>query len=119
MAIQQNESVLNYLRAMKTLCAWDRLEPHFLKKVQDVSFSFDVDNLTAPFPAPTLFTVGRQDSMCGYRDAWQIIENYPRATFAVLDMAGHLAHAEQPRIWTTMVNEWLERVEDWRKTNND
>ena len=113
MAVQQNESVLNYLRMIKTTVVWSNYDDDFLKKVQDVSFSFDVDSLSSPFPSPTLFITGRQDSECGYRDAWRILENYPRASFAVLDMAGHLAHAEQPRIWAEMVNEWLDRVEHW------
>lgn len=113
LAVQQSESVLDYLRMIKTRVDWSSYDEAFLKKVQDVSFSFDPDDLPAPFPAPTLFILGRQDSECGYRDAWRIIENYPRATFAVLDMAGHLTHAEQPDIWTTLVNEWLGRVEDW------
>jgi pimeloyl-ACP methyl ester carboxylesterase len=119
MAVQQNESVLNYLRTMKTKVEWSNYDDSFLRKVQDVSFSFDVDKIPAPFPAPTLFITGRQDSICGYRDAWQIIENYPRATFAVLDMAGHLAHAEQPEVWTALVNEWVNRVEDWAVMKHD
>ena len=113
MAVQQNESVLSYLKAMRTGCVWVSHDEDFLKKVQDVSFSFNPDKLQTSFHAPTLFITGRQDSECGYNDAWGIIENYPRATFAVLDMAGHLAHAEQPDIWTALVNEWVDRVADW------
>ena len=29
--------------------------------------------------------LGRQDSSVGYKDAWSILDNYPRGTFAVLD----------------------------------
>ena len=36
---------------------------------------------------PTLVIAGRQDVTAGYRDAWHILESYPRATFAVLDRA--------------------------------
>jgi len=111
MAVQQNKSVLDYLRAMKANVVWSGYDEEFLEKVQDVSFSFDVDKLPSPFMAPALFVTGRQDSEVGYRDAWQILENYPRSTFAVLDMAGHLAHAEQPQIWAALVDEWVKRVE--------
>jgi pimeloyl-ACP methyl ester carboxylesterase len=76
-------------------------------------FSFDVDDLARPFEAPALFVMGRQDHVCGYRDAWSILENYPRATFAVLDRAGHLAAAEQPALFAALVREWLDRVEEW------
>jgi len=49
----------------------------------------------APFLAPTLILTGRQDNICGYRDAWEVLELYPRATFAVLDRAGHILRGEQ------------------------
>jgi pimeloyl-ACP methyl ester carboxylesterase len=66
-----------------------------------------------PFPAPTLFVTGRQDNICGYRDAWELLELYPRATFAVLDRAGHLLRGEQERLFSALVDEWLDRVEEW------
>ena len=65
-----------------------------------------------PYPGPALFLLGRQDSSTGYRDAWRILEHYPRATFAVLDRAGHNAQIEQPALFTALVHEWLDRVEE-------
>ncbi len=47
----------------------------------------------------------------GYQDAWKIIENYPRATFVVLDKAGHILQIEQDILFDSLVNEWLDRVE--------
>jgi pimeloyl-ACP methyl ester carboxylesterase len=78
---------------------------------ENYAFSYDVDALAQPFPAPTLILTGRQDASVGYRDAWKIVENYPRATFAVLDMAGHLLGYEQETLFRTLVSEWLDRVE--------
>ena len=52
-------------------------------------FSFDITRLPKPFMKPALLLLGRQDNICGYRDAWRTLENYPRATFVVLDRAGH------------------------------
>ena len=66
----------------------------------------------APFEKPVLFLVGRQDSMTGYRDAWDLVEHYPRATFAVLDRAGHALNIEQPALFGALVREWLDRVEE-------
>ena len=63
-----------------------------------------------PFEKPTLILVGRQDSMTGYRDAWGIVEHYPRATFAVLDRAGHALNLEQRVLFEALVGEWLDRV---------
>ena len=61
---------------------------------------------------PTLILAGRQDAMVGYRDAWKILENYPRGTFAVLDRAGHNLQIEQETLFNALVNEWLDRVEE-------
>ena len=75
-------------------------------------FSFDVDALEAPFDKPALFVLGRQDSVVGYRDAWRLIESYPRATFAVLDRAGHCLQIEQERLFAELAAEWLDRVRE-------
>lgn len=79
-------------------------------KPENYAFSFDVD-ATEPFPRPALIIAGRQDAVAGYRDAWSILENYPRASFVVLDRAGHPMeeHTEQIHI---LINEWLDRVEE-------
>jgi pimeloyl-ACP methyl ester carboxylesterase len=76
------------------------------------SFSFDVDNLPAPFGSPTLILTARQDHLCGYRDAWNLLDNYPRATFAVLDRAGHFVNIEQDALCQAIMREWLDRVEE-------
>lgn len=84
-----------------------------LDRPENEPFSFDVDRLLGPFPDPTLFLLGRQDSRVGYRDAWNIIENYPRATFAVLDRAGHALGDDQEVLFRVLVNEWLDRVDEF------
>jgi pimeloyl-ACP methyl ester carboxylesterase len=80
-------------------------------------FSFAVDELAEPFPAPTLILTGRQDSMVGYRDAWGLLERYPRATFVTLDRAGHALAEEQPTLFRVLVHEWLDRVEEYAMSN--
>ena len=72
--------------------------------------SFPVEPV--PFEKPALIVVGRQDSVTGYRDAWELVEHYPRATFAVLDRAGHALHLEQRGLFEALVSEWLDRIED-------
>ncbi|KZL90935.1 alpha/beta fold hydrolase [Clostridium magnum] len=76
------------------------------------SFSFDVDKLEKKFNKPMLMTLEKQDSGVGYKDAWDILGNFPRATFAVLDRAGHNLQIEQNEVFNCLVNEWLRRVED-------
>lgn len=86
----------------------------FLRRVSaNPAFSFDVDKPAEPFPAPALVVTGRQDSLCGYRDAWALLDNYPRATFAVLDRAGHGVSSEQQVLYCALVSEWLDRVEEY------
>ena len=76
-------------------------------------FSFEVDKLTEPFPAPALILTGRQDAMCGYREAWSLLDNFPRGSFAVLDRAGHGLSFEQNALFRALVSEWLDRVEEY------
>ena len=54
--------------------------------------------------------IGKQDNCVGYKDSWDILENFPRATFAILDRAGHNLHIEQPEVFNSLVKDWLIRV---------
>ncbi len=86
----------------------------FLQRLrQKDAFSFDVDSPRHPFPGPALFLTGRYDNWCGYREAFQLLDNYPRATFAVLDRAGHALVIEQRGLFNALVSEWLDRVEEY------
>jgi pimeloyl-ACP methyl ester carboxylesterase len=75
-------------------------------------FSFDVDEEPASFDKPALILAGRQDTVVGYIDAWKIIGQYPRATFALLDRAGHYLPTEQDDLLGALASEWLRRVEE-------
>ncbi len=87
---------------------------NFLLYLQEngYAFSFDVDGMNEKFNKPTLMLLGRQDSSVGYKDAWRVLDNYPRATFAVLDRAGHNLQIEQEELFNSLVNEWLVRVNE-------
>jgi pimeloyl-ACP methyl ester carboxylesterase len=63
-----------------------------------------------PYRHPTLFVTGRQDSAVGYARAWELLERFPHATYAVLDQAGHALPHEQPGLVGALVTEWLDRV---------
>jgi pimeloyl-ACP methyl ester carboxylesterase len=62
------------------------------------------------FPNPTLVLAGRQDATAGYAGSWRLLEHYPRATFAVLDRAGHGLLHEQVELAAALLAEWLDRV---------
>ncbi|EFH80982.1 alpha/beta fold hydrolase [Ktedonobacter racemifer] len=75
--------------------------------------SFEVDPQPISFGGPTLIVTARQDHLCGYQDAWDLLDNYPRATFAVLDQAGHFVNIEQDELCRALMREWLDRVEKY------
>lgn len=77
---------------------------------QHVPYAVNVDLIEKPYRQPALMVMGRQDSAVGYRDHWQLIENYPRASFVILDKAGHNLQIEQDILFNALVKEWLDRV---------
>jgi pimeloyl-ACP methyl ester carboxylesterase len=96
----------------------DAADLEFLERVEaNYRFSFDVDKLPEPCAAPTLIVTGRQDANCGYRGAWDLLDNFPRATFAVLDRAGHALPMEQKALYHALLSEWLDRVEEYSAGN--
>lgn len=62
------------------------------------------------YPHPVLILAGRQDATAGYTGPWELLDHYPRATFAMLDRAGHALLYEQPGLVHALVVEWLARV---------
>jgi pimeloyl-ACP methyl ester carboxylesterase len=115
-AVVQSQKVADFVRTNYT-AANEAGDQAFQAKIREhdenYAFSFDVDALPKPCPAPTLIVTGRQDSICGYRDAWEILENFPRATFAVLDRSGHFLEVEQDDLFHSLAGEWLDRVEEY------
>ncbi len=77
---------------------------------QHVPYRTNIDLIDKPYMQPTLMVMGRQDSAVGYRDHWQLIENFPRASFVILDKAGHNLPIEQDILFNELVKEWLDRV---------
>jgi len=68
-----------------------------------------VDVGSGTFSAPTLIVAGRRDSVVGYTDAMRLSEQYPRATIAVIDDAGHALMHERPGVLGALVSDWLAR----------
>lgn len=77
------------------------------------SFSFDVDEIISGlnYDRPSLFMCGKQDDCVGYEDLWELLKSYNRATFAVLDVAGHNLQIEQVSVFNELVSNWLMRTE--------
>ena len=84
-------------------------DQQFLTKIRkSYGFKFDVDSVS--FESPSIFLLGLQDSVVGYKDAFNLLNNFPRATFAVLDKAGHNLQIEQEVLFNNLINEWLDRL---------
>ncbi|HEV2673858.1 MAG TPA: alpha/beta hydrolase [Aliidongia sp.] len=76
-------------------------------------FSFDLEPPGFRFERPALLVTGRQDTNVGYRDAWTILESYPRASFAVLDRGEHGLPIDRDELFRALVSDWLDRVEEF------
>ncbi len=76
-----------------------------------INYSFDLAE-AAPMTAPSLIVAGRQDNVTGYRDIWNILELFPRSTFAILDRAGHAVSSEQRSLFVALTHEFFNRVEE-------
>jgi pimeloyl-ACP methyl ester carboxylesterase len=73
--------------------------------------SFDLAAEEKSFAKPALIVTARQDTTAGYRDAWDVLDSYPRATFAVIDRATHGWPLESTDLLAALVDDWLERIE--------
>jgi pimeloyl-ACP methyl ester carboxylesterase len=82
----------------------------FLNEIQQNGYGFSFD-ISFKLEYPTLIITGRQDHIVGYQDTWELMEEYPRAAFAVFDMAGHNLQIEQPDLFHALVHNWLNRLE--------
>ena len=88
----------------------------FIEKLKEnYSFTFNVDKEIEMinFSKPSLFIAGRQDNAVGYHDLCNLIEDCPRATFVILDIAGHNLQIEQEEVFNSLFLNWLERVEKY------
>lgn len=132
--LEKDEALLNSLadedrpffegiNVLQTRRVWDKFKEDILPGLKVADYAFlenslgqhvpyrsNVDQVAEPYTQPTLMVMGRQDSAVGYCDHWQLIENYPRASFVILDRAGHNLQIDQEVLFGELVKEWLERV---------
>lgn len=115
MSVVRTRKWLAALRAEPQIPDHENGDPEFLSQIRNdpkkYAFSFDVDALPDPFQRPALIITGRQDFIAGYRDAWNILENYPRASYVVLDQRAHFME-DGAMLIRVLMNEWLDRVEE-------
>ncbi|GAB2669681.1 alpha/beta fold hydrolase [Kribbella swartbergensis] len=84
----------------------------FLGRIQAGVSTYSLrEDPAARFEGPTLIVTGRQDTMTGYADAWSILDDYPRATYVVLDHEGHELPVRSLAVYLALVADWLDRIE--------
>ena len=66
---------------------------------------------TVTFDKPACILTGRQDNAVGYSVAYEILDRFPRATFAILDCAGHNLQIDNEPTFVQLVKDWIWRVE--------
>jgi len=66
---------------------------------------------TIKFDKPTCIITGRQDNAVGYSVAYKILDRFPRATFAVLDCAGHNLQIDNEAVFIQLVKDWIWRID--------
>lgn len=66
----------------------------------------DVDLLSQP----ALIILGKQDSICGYKDHYFLVDKFSNATFVILDKAGHMLQIEKREMVQELMKDWLIRI---------
>ena len=81
--------------------------------VLDYSSNLEEAIKQVTFDGPSCILVGKQDSSlyCHYTQAYELIERFPRATFAVLDGAGHILQIDREPLFRQLVKDWIDRCE--------
>jgi pimeloyl-ACP methyl ester carboxylesterase len=69
-----------------------------------------IDLGSAAFDAPSLIVAGRRDSVVGYSDALDLVDQYPRAAVAIVEDAGHALLHERPELLGALIRDWLVRT---------
>lgn len=92
---------------------YDFLE-NVLSKGKEFSINVDTNN---SYTFPTLFLCGRQDWCVGYSDLFTLLEQYERASFVVIDNAGHNLEYEQIEMFNTSVLSWINNVLSYTENN--
>lgn len=87
---------------------WDPEQGERVNAVFD--FSFESQGAASLFEGPGLIVAGRQDSVSGYLDAIDLLSQFPRASLAVLDVAGHGLTRARADLFDALLRDWLQRL---------
>ena len=60
---------------------------------------------------PTLFLKGAESDYIVEGDQAGIVKQFPKASFATIEKAGHWLHAENPEDFRKAIHDWLEKAQ--------
>jgi len=88
-------------------------DQEFLTNNYDAEYDPDFENKlnAVGFDKPACILAGRQDHFVSYAGAYELLDYFPRATFAVLDCAGHNLQIDNELLFNQLVKDWIWRVE--------
>ena len=109
--VVQNADIIEKIRNTKIPAAAVHDAELAARVARNFLFSFHDRMLASRFDRPSLILSGRQDSISGYADTMAMLECYPRATYGLLDTAGHSLSWERPELFRALLQDWLERLE--------
>lgn len=109
-AVANNETWSRY--KAEVLPGLRMADQDFVRRYQGegYGFSFEGDFGDIHFVKPTCFLTAAQDSCVGYEDTYGLYKNFARATFTVVEGAGHNLQIEQPAYFDFYLCEWLKTV---------
>ena len=77
---------------------------------QGYALSQDINTIEKKYPGPSLFLMGRQDHMTGYKDPLILRNRFPGSDFIILDGAGHYLFFEKYPLFCSLLAHWLDRL---------
>ena len=112
-AVVQDEKTFNHFQKF-VIPGLEAANQPFSEKLQNTGygFTFEAEMASKIFEKPVLFLNGRQDTSVGYKDAWGIMDLFPRGTYVALDRAGHSLESEQDVLVEALMKEWLFRCSE-------
>jgi pimeloyl-ACP methyl ester carboxylesterase len=109
--VEQSERAVAAIRADDMPAIRAAYRPFLDRLEADYQLPAELRRAGAAFTRPSLILTGRQDAAAGYEAAWRLRDEFPRATLATLDLAGHwLGRVERPDAFRALVRDWLERI---------
>lgn len=99
-------------KAKEIFPAIERGDQIFLERYQKEGYkaSYDVDEFNHTIMSPVCVIAGKQDSVVGFMDQYDLSLQYKYSHFAALNEAGHDLNYEQEAVFNQLVISWLDQV---------